>query len=1232
MGKITKKIFFRFLIALTILLHYDNRCYGQLPDLKFDHLTTANGLSQNTITGIAKDKYGFMWFGTWAGLCRYDGYRFRVYQYEQGNRRSLISNRVDNVSIDANKDLWIVAFNDTIYCKYRYETDDFERIPAHKLSKEFKRKISRNGHLANAAVTYKDYKWDLDKVGKDLVQIELSSGKTIRYRTNPVDRESINDQFATDLYLDDQHILWVGTFSNGINRANLDAKPFQHIYHDPWTKNAIIDKNVRAITEDLQGNLWIGTRDKGITIISRQGKYTHLQENSNNPNAINSNYIKTIYCDSRGYIWIGTLRGLDGYDPKTGKLKHYKGSGLGDAHVFNAFEDHLHQIWFASWNGIYKYVPQKDTLIRQNAPGIPNKWAMVVTEDSAHQIWVGTEGGGAAVFKQKNDQDLQLVRVFIHDDAEKSLSDNKVYFILADSKKYIWLGTANGLDRFDPQTRSFKHFTAAPNGLLSATISGIIEDNQGRIWVNHTKGISKINKDSFSIRNFSKQDGLGNDFSDGFIYKSKQTGMLFFGGNNGYDTFYPEKIKVDRSTAKVVLTELQVLNRPVEVNDTVNGRILLQKPLYLTKEIELNHLDKSIAIEFAALHFANPSANKYAYRLEGFDKDWIYTDAANRTAVYSNLSRGHYTFKVRASNSDGIWNSIPTTLSIIVFPPWWASTVAYICYTIIFIVLFYAFYYYSLRVERLKNKLAYENLLHEKEIEFHQSKIDFFTNISHEIKTPLSLILAPIGRMMMTDNLSSLMKDQLTIMRNSGDRLLRLINQLLDIRRFETGNDILQLGDEELVVFLQRIVSSFRDITKERGIFLNFETSVPTVVCRFDADKVEKVMYNLLSNALKFTADHGKIEVRLQMEGTDGNWICVQVSDDGLLIREDDFEAIFKPFQQAGSHQKGGTGLGLAYSKALAELHGGSIKVNSETKDGENLTTFTLKLPLIDSLSLAMVTNSINGQIEVSNDNPLQPDLLTVAKNDAVILIVEDDPDLRNYLVGFFNSYYQVIEANNGSDGLLKAEEELPDLIISDMMMPEMDGLELCRRLKLGTATSHIPVILLTARTPIEFQVKGAENGADDYMTKPFNLQLLSLKVKNLLQVRRTLQEKYKGKMIIQPADIDPVSPDEKLLKKVLAFVEEKIGDPELDVAEICTSIGLSRTQLYRKMKALTGLSMAEIIRDIRLERAKQLLANKKFNVNEICYMVGFSDVDYFRRIFKLHVGESPSAYAKKFL
>jgi len=1231
MGESTKNIFLRFFIALAIFFQAAKICHGQSLNLKFDHLTTANGLPQNTITGIAKDKYGFMWFGTWAGLCRYDGYHFKVYQYQQGNPKSLISNRIDNVSIDANKDLWVVAFNDTIYCKYRYGTDDFERIPAHKLSKEFKRKISRNGHLANAAVSYKDYQWDLDKIGKDLVQTEMSTGKKLRYRTSAVDRESINDQFATDLYLDDQHILWVGTFSNGINRANLDAKPFQHVYHDPWTKTSIIDKNVRAITEDLQGNLWIGTRDKGITIISKQGNYTHLQENSHNPNAINSNYIKTIYCDSRGYIWIGTLRGLDGFDPKTGKLKHYKGSGLGNAHVFNAFEDHLHNIWFASWNGIYKYIPQKDTLIRQNAHGIPNKWAMVVTEDSAGQIWIGTEGGGAAVFKQETEQELKLVKLFKHDDPKKSLSDNKVYSILEDSKKYIWLGTANGLDRFDPLTRSFKHFTAAPNGLLSGSISGIVEDNQGRIWVNHTKGISKVNKDSFAIRNFSKQDGLGNDFSDGFIFKSKQTGMLFFGGNNGYDTFYPEKIKVDRSTAKVVLTELQVLNRPVEVNDTVNGRVLLQKPLYLTKEIELNHLDKSIAIEFAALHFANPSANKYAYRLEGFDKDWIYTDALNRTAVYSNLSRGHYTFKVRASNSDGIWNTVPTTLSIVVFPPWWTSTVAYICYAIIFLGLFYAFYYYALRLERLKNKLAYENLLHEKEIEFHKSKIDFFTNISHEIKTPLSLILAPIGRMMMSDHLNSLMRDQLTIMRNSGDRLLRLINQLLDLRRLETGNDVLQLGDEELVAFLQRIVGSFRDITRERGITLSFETSMPSLPCRFDADKVEKVMYNLLSNALKFTADHGKIEVRLQLDRTEGNWICVQVSDDGLLIRPDDFETIFKPFQQAESHQKGGTGLGLAYAKALAELHGGAITVNSGTNDGENLTTFTLRLPLIAGISSATVANNLDDQMDLVNDRSVEPDVSTAPKTYAVILIVEDDKDLRDYLVGFFNSFYQVIEANNGVDGLLKAEQELPDLIISDMMMPEMDGLELCRRLKVGTATSHIPVILLTARTPIEFQVKGARNGADDYMTKPFNLQLLSLKVKNLLQVRRTLQEKYKGKIVIQPADIDPVSPDEKLLKKVLAFVEEKMGDPKLDVAEICLNIGLSRTQLYRKMKALTGLSMAEIIRDIRLARAKQLLANKKFNVNEVCYMVGFNDVDYFRRIFKTHVGESPSAYAKTF-
>ncbi|OCX51813.1 hypothetical protein BEL04_17530 [Mucilaginibacter sp. PPCGB 2223] len=1199
---------------------------GQAPDLKFEHLNTENGLSQNTITGIVKDKYGFMWFGTWAGLCRYDGYRFKVYHYEQGNPRSVINNRIMNISKDADQNLWIVTLNNTIVCKYHYETDDFERIPAKRLDRFFRRQISRNWHLAHAAVNYKGYQWDIGIAQKDLIQTDLVTKTAKHYTIDPENRWSLNDPFVTDLYLDDEHILWVGTFSNGINKANLDAKPFRHADHDPRNPNSVIDNNIHTIAEDKQGNTWIGTRDKGITIISRNHAFRHLTEGKN---GLNSNFIKTIFCDSRGYTWIGTLRGLDGFDPATGKIKHYTGSDLKSAHVYGITEDHLHQVWFASWNGIYKYIPARDSLIHQNAPGLPDKSVMTIMEDKKGTIWVGCEGGGIAVFKPSGPADLQLVSHLQHNDAQSnSISDDRVYSLFQDIDQHIWIGTGGGLDRLDLLNHSFKHFAASPNGLTNTNITGIVEDDNGSVWVSHNRGVSRIDKHTLTVRNFSTQDGLqGNDFSDGGIFKSRSAAVLYLGGNNGFNIFCPDSIKSSPGVPKVVLTELQVLNKPVNVKDTVNGRVLLQKPLYMTPAINLHYPDKSIAIEFAGLHYANPSGVKYAYMLQGFDKDWIYADASSRIATYSNLSRGNYVFRVKASNSDGVWNPVAATLQITVLPPWWASTWAFIGYALFITGLLYIFYAYSLRYERLKNKLSYEQLLHEKELEMRQSKIEFFTNISHEIKTPLSLILAPIERLV-SEVRDPHTTSQLQTMKNSGDRLLKLINQLLDIRRFETGNDKLRLQQGDLVSFVKRIADSFEPLSAQKHIQLRYDTRIEAMVSSFDPDKIEKVLYNLLSNAFKFTPQGGEIIVSMRhtSEG-DNNYVIIEVTDNGSGIPEKELETIFRPFEQASTNKAGGTGLGLAYAKALIEMHGGSIRAESGMTNGQSRTTFTVKLPVdIDEAAVAITTEPIvqNEEIIAVAGNGLKIDGKT-----PTLLLVDDSFELRKYLRDYFAATYNVLEAANGAEGLALAGKQTPDLIISDMMMPEMDGLELCRRLKTGPMTSHIPVILLTARTPVEYQVEGLTNGADDYLTKPFNLQLLSAKVKNMLDTRIKLREKYQNAIGIGTVDIFPESPDEKLLKKVIGLVEKNIAGTELDVESIGRDIGLSRTQLYRKMKALTGLSMGEVIKDIRLKHARQLLAGKKFNVNEVAYMTGFSDPDYFRKCFKAQFGVSPSEYGK---
>lgn len=1232
------KWFFTSLLFLLSLC-----CHAQSLELKFDHLTSADGLPQNGIFGITKDKYGFMWFGTWSGLCRYDGYRFKIYRAQPGQLRSIVNSRIMNIIKDTSHQIWILTANDSIVCKYNYMTDDFERFNVRKVPKDIMEKLSWENSRTNSSIIKNNYLWKIDSRNDRLSQTFLPSGSEKQYVSNPIKPWSINDSFVTSIYLDDQNIFWAGTFSDGINKANLAAKPFYSFHHTPDDRNTIIDNHVRTLAADQLGNLWVGTRAKGITIVSPNKSHRHLNSKPGAMGKISNDHIKMLYCDSRGKVWIGMLHGLNSYDTKTGILRHFNHKGLNDASVFAAMEDHQANLWFATWSGIYRFSQKTDSVVRFDTQRtMKSQKAMAILEDRYHRIWVGTEGGGISVFlKPGISQDLKLYKQFSHTtDNDNSISDNRIYSIYEDLEGFIWIGTGNGVDRYNPSTQTFKHLVASAKGLGSATIAAITEDRNGYLWVSHKKGISQIDKKTFTVRNYSTQDGLlSSEFSDGAVFNDRRKGTLYFGGNNGYTTFHPDSIKTDHTLPKVILTELQILNKSLRVNDTVNGRILLKKPLYLTETIELNYKDKSIAIEFAGLHYANPSENKYAYMLEGFDKDWIYTDASNRIATYSNLSRGKYLFKVKASNSDGVWNAVPASLNLTVSPPWWTTITAYIVYILILAIALYIVFYYSLRYDRLKMKLTYESLFNQKELELRQNKIEFFTNISHEIKTPLSLILAPVERLMTNHDDKSFVAAQLFTMKKNGDRLLKLINQLLDFRKLEAGHDKLLIEQDDLIKFIHRIVESFRQLAFERGIVLEFQHEDTVLHTGFDHDKLEKVMYNLLSNSFKFTKPGGQIIVRLlkqDMEGTD--WVAIEIVDDGELIPKEEFERIFTPFKQASTNKTNGTGLGLAYAKKLITLQGGTISVESDRlRSGEINTCFRITIPFQHSNKKSKtdlryeetfgMTENASVRIENKNTELRQ---LPHDKKLPLLLFVEDNHELRIYLKNYFELAYRIIEASNGKEGLLIARQYCPDLILSDMMMPEMDGLEMCMCLKREILTSHIPVILLTAKSTVESEIAGIETGADDYLTKPFNLKLLSAKIKNLLDLRIKLRDKYKKNLYLESKGEMPISPDEKLLKKILNFVEERLADTELSVDHICNTIGLSKTQLYRKITALTGMSTVDLIKKIRLERAGTLLSAKKFNVNEVSFMVGFADTDYFRKCFKIHFGLSPSEFIKK--
>ncbi|UEG54993.1 response regulator [Mucilaginibacter daejeonensis] len=1234
-------IFYRVIRLVLIALLVPLCVVAQTPELRFEQMTSENGLPQNTIHGISKDKYGFMWFGTWSGLCRFDGYKFRIYRYDPADKNSIINSRIHNVITDKNGDLWIETFDTNIICRYNYQHDNFERYPRKAIAPMLLTLLNHRTHCRNVEFIYGNTKWEMDDEANALLETDLRTGIRKPRLSDRMDRWSLNDSYVTDIYLDDNQLFWVGTFSNGFNKANLKGKPFHTHYQHSAGSTSVADDIVRSITEDKFGNRWIGTRDKGVIMVRKDHSTLQFRAVHKDSSTLSSDLIKTVFSDSKGRTWVGTKKGLDRYDPTNGQFKHRRIDLPPNLSVYGVMEDEGHDLWISTWGGIYQYVTATNKLkFFDPAKTLASSHVVTILKDHRKQLWVGTEGGGVSVLKLNKAGELETVRYLYHDDGNKnSLSDDRVYSIFEDAERFIWIGTGNGLERFDQQKGTFKHFSVSPNGLSNATIAGITEDDNSNIWLSHKRGISRINKRTFAVRNYSAHDGLqSNEFSDGAVFKSP-TGMLYFGGNRGYNTFYPDSIRDDHTISPIVLTELQVLNIPVEVGKEVNGRVLLSKPLYLNNEIALDHKDKSIAIEFAALDYASPKGNRYAYMLEGFDKDWIYTDASRRVATYSNLSSGNYTFKVRAANSDGIWNPQPRVLTIKVYPPWWASGWAYLAYVIIAALILRAVYIYFRRFIGLKAKLGYEALVHQKELELHQSKIEFFTNISHEIKTPLSLILAPIEQLKEQIGDDPKASGHLQTMGANGSRLLKLIDQLLDIRRLESGHEVLRKEQTEIIGFIEQVISSFKRFAADKNIALELVTDIRKLYISCDRDKVEKTIVNLLSNSLKFTNSGGAIQVGLDVvrTGTKSE-VQITVTDNGCGIAQQDQERVFKPFQQAGALNRGGTGLGLSYSRALIELHGGTITVASDqANDGSRYTRFTVTIPTVVYSEDELLNREVNEEASAQIELPDTSDALPMPVNERVdidgrlplILLAEDNYELRKYLKSCFVDNYQILEAENGLQALDLSRQHLPDLIISDVMMPEMDGLEFCRRIKGDAYTSHVPVILLTARAPIEYQIEGIETGANDYMTKPFNVRLLSLKMRNLLLEQQKLRDKYKAKVVIQAQVNDAVSPDERLLDRLVRYIDERISDTDLGVDDLCNEVGMSRSQLYRKLKAISGLTVADMIRSIRLKRSQVLLKDSRYNVSEVAYMVGFNDVDYFRKCFKAEFAVSPSEFVK---
>ncbi len=1052
------------------------------------------------------------------------------------------------------------------------------------------------------------------------------------YQHDSKNPHSLSQNSIHEIFQDKNGSVWIGTFFGGVNVVYSVNTPFT-IYQNNTDQNSISSNVISAIVEDNKHNLWISTEAGGLNYFNRNTQQFSIYKNSiTNKNSLSSNLVKDIAIDKDQNLWIGTsLGGLNFFDTKTSNFTVYKmksGSNtISSDNVNCLLLSKQNKLFIGTEIGlnIYDIAQKKFSSYATTANKVfLEKQVTALFEDKKGTIWVGTPIG-IHVF-----EDSKLQFKSFKDSLNRPFKYNTNCF-QQDSQGNIWVGTYHsGLALLNLKNNSYKIFDLS-DGLPSDNILAITEDEETNLWISTDNGLVKYNRRLKIFRSFNILDGLPDNQFNTNSYLNDSQGSLFFGTYNGLVSFMPQTIEKNTMAPDVVLSNLKLFNIPVRINDETG---LLKQDLNVANTLTFGYKQNIFTIEFSALNFIKSNKNKYAYTLEGFEENWNYVD--NPTATYTNLPAGNYQFLVKSCNNDGIWNNTIKKINIVILPPFWETWWAYLLYFIIAFVIIYNIIIFFKARAKLKQELYFEHLEAELQQKNYQMKLDFFTNVSHEIRTPLTLILGPIEKLeQLTTENTQANKYALSI-KNNTERLYRLVNELLDFRKADSGNLRLHLFEEDIVSSLKEIFEYFQTLAESKNIKYTFSSNSSPILVYFDRDQMEKVFFNLLSNAFKFTPNEGSISLTISLTKRK---VKITVTDNGKGIAIDNIDDIFNNFYQAD--QSMGTGIGLALSKSLIELHKGKIKVTSipATANKSGNTTFTVHLKLgkvhlneIDISPKLELENSVYEDIyDFNSENLIDAPVAEDKNKQAHILIVEDNDEVRDFIKQSLENEYHVHESENGLEGWKKAIQILPDLIISDVMMPIMDGLELCKKLKTDVRTSHIPVIMLTAKSAPIHQIHGLQHGADAYITKPFSDQILQLNIRNLLSLKSALQKKYSEQLLTLPAIVttEESSQDEKFLFKLQQIIENNISNLNLDLAFITSEIGMSKSVLYKKFSALTNLSLNEFIKTQRLKHAVEFFQKGETSISSVALEVGFNDAKYFSREFKKIYGITPNDYIK---
>lgn len=1321
-----------FLITLFCLTACIAQANARLAFRTFD---VKSGISDNYVTSILRDQYGFMWFATIRGLNRYDGYQCKQYRTSEPET---YNNSIHSIAEDAAGIIWIRTSERYFY--YNRELDELDSNVNEPLAH-----LGINGKIE---MLYVDYEKDLWCWANDTLFHYTFQTKRLRQLPMPnkkllhiVSRQSYSYLLFADgeiaridwqaksiqtviqlvlpssgehrMYMDTQFRLWVYTiYAPYIQCYDTANKMLIHYSERDWLKTDF----VKSIIDDENGNIWIGTNSKGIYILNDQSdKFTSINRDSEAPFSLPSNHINCFYKDNQDIMWIGTtkqgvaftrlnntafeicstpeqedisclLEDKDGYlwigydgkglarydnELKTYKLFDTKNSSIPSDLIIGSYLDSKGKIWFGSYGGSIFY-EQDGKFISIKSPNgkeaeNPIRYARHIIEDKYENLWIGTfmhglycrDKNGAFTsytvensslytntitdlacsdnratlyigtstgLYQLNIQTKQLSPMEESNGTGQPLAETHISCLYQDQRGLLWIGTRNGIHIYDENNKSLTHLST-DDGISHPYIRAIVEDSNKNLWITTDCGITHISvlddptAQSLEYRcsPYFDEDGIGNfTFNNYSIYCNKK-GEILMGGTGKYLKINPEFNKYRPNDHKVIFTSLYLANQRMDVGTmTHDGRVLLHKNIQLLDEITMDYSDSNFALEVSAMDYGAQHKLQFAYRMDA-KEEWVSLEG-NRI-YFNKLPPGTYQLQVKVYESHG--NSSPVScLTILVRPPFWLSNTAYVIYVILILaggtILLRRIHYKHQRMLAQQKKELEIAKLHEMD----EAKMRFFTNVSHDLRTPLSLIITPLEKILHSEK-GQAVKEDLELIHRNASTLLNEVNQLLDFRKLDQQKAQLFPSYGDLTGFIAEVCKTFNILSQKHGIILQIKINTSKIEMDFDHNKIQRILFNLLSNAIKYNHENGNVTVTVDKILTDnGERVRIRIADTGIGIKDENKEKIFDRFfqEQHMSTTYIGSGIGLHIVKEYVILHGGEIKVENNHPQG---SIFTVLIPITQQTQLSSPKDTPLAKAE----EQLPSKVISPNSEKASLLVVEDNDDFRLFLTNCLKEHYQVFEASDGKKALSILSRQPVQIVISDVMMPIIDGMELCHRIKTDIRYSHIPVILLTARTAEEHILSGLREGADEYITKPFNLEILLLRIKKLLMWTQSSHEKFKT-IDISPSEITISSLDEQLIKKAIQIVEENMDNSEFSVEELSARAGMSRSGLYKKLMQITGKSPLEFMRILRLKRGRKLLEGSQLSISQIAYKVGLSPKQ-FAKFFKEEFGYLPSEYKK---